>query len=624
MAFTPDFLDELRGRLALSEIVGRRVTLKRAGREFSGLCPFHNEKTPSFTVNDRKGFFHCFGCGAHGDAIGFVMQSEGLAFRDAVEKLAQECGLPLPVTSPVEREREEQRDDLRRALDLAVAWFEKQLRMPHGKAGLDYLYGRGLDDAGIARFRLGFAPDSREALIAALKRDGISIETAVAAGLAIQPEDARSPYDRFRGRVMFPINDRRGRCIAFGGRVLGTGEPKYLNSPETAVFHKGANLYCLDRAREAAYAGKPVVVAEGYMDVIALHLAGFEGAVAPLGTALTEGQIGELWKVADEPLLCFDGDNAGRRAAFRAAERALPLLAPGKSLRFALLPQGEDPDSLVRGQGRDAMAGVLEAARPLIDVVWDLETAGKPLDTPERCARVQAGLRKRAAEIRDETVRDLYRRSLDDRARQLLGPSRGQSVPRQTQGRWPFPGRFRPGEAPPQSAFAPGAALSRAGHDLDPSRRERLLLGLPVLRPDLLADLAEDIAALELSRTEMLRLRAALLAVSAEHHGADDLADSGVSLDRAGLENHLQRNGLAAIAQAASREAQAWVAGHADGEPAALLEGWRHVAEIQMRMVAGPAELRRAEEAWSEDPSAENEERMQAIRMQLLRRETDL
>ncbi|NDH61195.1 MAG: DNA primase, partial [Alphaproteobacteria bacterium] len=390
MAFPPGFLDELRARLSLSDVVGRKVSLKRrSGREYAGLCPFHNEKSPSFTVNDKKGFYHCFGCGEHGDAVGFVMKTEGLSFPESVEKLAREVNLPVPRATPAERERAERASTLQEVVELAARWFQKQLRLPVGRNGLDYLRGRGLSEETIDDFRLGFAPDTRDGLLAALKRENVPIDKIVEAGLAIQPEDKREPYDRFRGRVMFPINDRRGRVIAFGGRVMGTGEPKYLNSPETPLFHKGANLYCLDRARLAVTKDQPVIVAEGYMDVIALHGAGFTGSVAPLGTALTEGQLGELWKLADEPFLCFDGDNAGRRAASRAAERALPLLRAGKSLRFLALPAGEDPDSVIRARGADAIRRVLELARPLSDVVWDMETEGKPADTPERRASLQ-------------------------------------------------------------------------------------------------------------------------------------------------------------------------------------------------------------------------------------------
>jgi DNA primase len=309
-------------------------------------------------------------------------------------------------------------------------------------------------------FRLGFAPDSRDGLIAALKRENVPIEKIVEAGLAIQPEDRREPYDRFRGRVMFVINDRRGRAIAFGGRVMGAGEPKYLNSPETPLFHKGANLYCLDRARQAVTKDQPVIVAEGYMDVIALHGAGFTGAVAPLGTALTEGQLAELWKLADEPYLCFDGDNAGRRAAARGAERALPLLRAGKSLRFLVLPAGEDPDSLIRMRGPDAIRRVLDLARPLSDVVWDMETEGKSVDTPERRASLQRAVERRVAEISDPVVRDYYRTEMRSRLNRLRRP---EGPAWQPGNRHPF---RRPG-TPEPAPFAAGAAARRAGADLD-------------------------------------------------------------------------------------------------------------------------------------------------------------
>ena len=424
MAFPPGFLDELRARLSLSEVVGRKVSLKRrSGAEYAGLCPFHNEKTPSFTVNDKKGFFYCFGCHEKGDAVGFVMKTEGLSFPEAVEKLAREVNLPVPRATPVERERAERVSTLQQVVEEAARWFQKQLRLPVGRQGLDYLRGRGLEDATIDDFRLGFAPDSRDGLLSHLKRENVPIDKIVEAGLAIQPDDSnREPYDRFRGRVMFAINDRRGRVIAFGGRVMGAGEPKYLNSPETPLFHKGANLYCLDRAREAVTKDQPVIVAEGYMDVIALHGAGYTGAVAPLGTALTEGQLAELWKLADEPYLCFDGDNAGRRAANRAAERALPLLRAGKSLRFLALPAGEDPDSLIRARGADAIRRSLDLAQPLSDVVWSMETEGKPNDTPERRASLQRAIEQRVAEIADPVVRDFYRTEMRSRLGRLRRP----------------------------------------------------------------------------------------------------------------------------------------------------------------------------------------------------------
>src|SRR5262245_8215833 len=479
MAFPPGFLDELRARLSLSDIVGRKVSLKRrSGAEYAGLCPFHNEKTPSFTVNDKKGFYHCFGCGAHGDAVGFVMKTEGLSFPEAVEKLAREVGLQIPRATAADRERAERVSTLQQVVEEAARWFQKQLRLPIGRQGLDYLRGRGLEEATIEDFRLGFAPDSRDGLLAHLKRENVPADKIVEAGLAIQPEHDREPYDRFRGRVMFPINGRRGRVIAFGGRVMGAGEPKYLNSPETPLFHKGANLYCLDRARLAATKDQPVIVAEGYMDVIALHGAGFTGAVAPLGTALTEGQLAELWKLADEPYLCFDGDNAGRRAAARAAERALPLLRAGKSLRFLALPAGEDPDSLIRTRGADAIRRSLDMARPLADVVWSMETEGKPTDTPERRASLQRAIEQRVAGIADPVVRDFYRTDMRERLNRLRRPDRPPWQPGQRRS-------FR-GAGPEPAPFAAGSAARRAGTDMDGSRQERALLGALLERPAML------------------------------------------------------------------------------------------------------------------------------------------
>src|SRR5215475_1811012 len=523
MAFPPGFLDELRARLSLSDIVGRKVALKRhSGSEYTGLCPFHNEKTPSFTVNDKKAFFYCFGCHEKGDAVGFVMKTEGLSFPEAVEKLAREVNLPIPRATAADRERAERVSTLQQVVEEAARWFQKQLRLPVGRQGLDYLRGRGLEEATIEDFRLGFAPDSRDGLLAHLKRENVPVDKIVEMGLAIQPEDDREPYDRFRGRVMFPINDRRGRVIAFGGRVLGAGEPKYLNSPETPLFHKGANLYCLDRARLAATKSQPVIVAEGYMDVITLHAAGFTGAVAPLGTALTESQMFELWKLADEPYLCFDGDNAGRRAAARAAERALPLLKPGKSLRFVALPAGEDPDSLIRAQGADAIRRLLDLARPLADVVWDIETEGKPADTPERRALIRRAVEQRVADIADPVVRDYYRTDMRGRLGRLRRPEAASSqAGRRRSFREP---------APDAAPFAAGVAARRANVELEGSRQERALLGALIERPALLHILAEDLAALPLAHAELARLRSGLLdALSLVAAGLDPAAEEALA-----------------------------------------------------------------------------------------------
>lgn len=618
MAFPPGFLDELRARLSISDVVGRKVSLKRrSGSEHAGLCPFHNEKTPSFTVNDKKGFYHCFGCGEHGDAVSFVMKTEGLSFPESVEKLAREVGLPVPRATPAERERVERASTLQQVVELAAQWFQKQLRLPVGRQGLDYLRGRGLSDETIDDFRLGFAPDSRDGLIAALKRENVPIEKIVEAGLAIQPEDRREPYDRFRGRVMFVINDRRGRAIAFGGRVMGVGEPKYLNSPETPLFHKGSNLYCLDRARQAVTKDQPVIVAEGYMDVIALHGAGFTGAVAPLGTALTEGQLAELWKLADEPYLCFDGDNAGRRAAARGAERALPLLRAGKSLRFVALPAGEDPDSLIRTRGPDAVRRVLELARPLSDVVWEMETEGKAVDTPERRASLQRGVEQRVAEIADPVVRDYYRTEMRSRLNRLRRP---EGATWQPGTRRPF---RRPGDPEP-APFAAGAAARRAGADLDGSRQERALLGALIERPALLHILAEDLAALPIANPELARLRSGLLdALSLVPLGIDPAADEaaeGLPLEARLIEEHLQRIGLGRLA--ASAQAKAREAFRDDpADPDGWVGQWRRAARHMTQLTADPEELKRAEEALAEDMSEENLRRLQAI-LDRMRRES--
>jgi DNA primase len=519
MAFPPGFLDELRGRISLPGLVGRRVNLMRRGREFAGLCPFHNEKTPSFYVVEDKNFFHCFGCGAHGDVIGFVMRADNLDFLEAVEKLAAEAGLAVPQATPEEREKARRQKTLFEILEAAAKFYEDRLWSPAGRAAREYLTGRGLEAATIRRFRLGWAPDDRSALRRALAADGAE-PLLVEAGLVHRPAEGE-PFDYFRGRIMFPIGDRAGRIIAFGGRVLGDGQPKYLNSPDTSVFDKGRVLYGWSAARAAVAEGRDPVVVEGYMDVIALHRAGFATAVAPLGTALGEYQLQELWRLGPEPVLCFDGDAAGQRASARALRRALPLLRPGHSLRFARLPSGDDPDTLTRRGGGEAFAQVLAAALPLSQMLWEAELAAGPADTPERRADLDRRLNEHVASIADPVVRNEYRRFVRNRLYEAVRPHR----------RPPGPAALRPhfvrdGPAPPPRA---------AG------RVQRMILFRILLQsPLVIEEVAEEFAAIDIPEAELDKLRREILESAALRPG----------LDASELRQHLLASGFAATVDA--------------------------------------------------------------------------
>ncbi|MBM3481870.1 MAG: DNA primase [Alphaproteobacteria bacterium] len=524
MRFTPRFLDDIRARASLEAIVGRRVRLVRRGRELTGLCPFHQEKTPSFTVSDQKGFFHCFGCGAHGDVIGFTMRAEGLSFPEAVERLAHEVGLELPKEDPRERERHAVEVTLGGAVEAAAAFFEGQLKTESGRAARDYLTGRGLSAKTIEQFRLGVAPQSRGALKAALIAHGIPEAILVEAGLLIEPEGGAERYDRFRGRVMFPIRDPKGRVVAFGGRILGQGEPKYLNSPETPLFHKGAMLYGLDLAGQAARKANRIVLVEGYMDVIALHQAGLAEAVAPLGTALTELQLELLWRYAASPILCFDGDAAGERAAARVVERALPRLKAGFSLRFATLPAGEDPDSLIAHEGRTAIEKVLERSVPFSDALWRLVVGQTPLDSPEARAAIGREFERRLAEVTDRDLRFHYLRHF----RQKLNEAGFRAR------------RFEPGAKPGQRRAGPPrlAAPSRPVRRADERLRERSILQLLLNHPALLGEFGDEIAHLTLIDQRHGALRDFLVGLPED-----------VLMDRAELGAALAARGLDAAAE---------------------------------------------------------------------------
>ncbi len=441
MKFPPEFLDEIRARLPVSEVAGTRVKLRKEGREWRGLSPFSAEKTPSFFVNDQKGFFHDFSSGKHGDAFAFVMETEGLTFPEAVERLAGMAGLPMPRLSSAEAVQDKKRASLVDVMAMAARLFEANLQQPVGAKARGYLADRGLGPPVQQRFGLGYASSERFALRDALAARGVGVEAMIEAGLLVHGEGIAVPYDRFRDRAMFPIHDRSGRVIAFGGRAMEAGaKAKYLNSPETALFHKGALLFNHHRARKAAHEAGAVIVVEGYIDAIATSEAGFPNVVAPLGTALTPDQCALLWAMASEPILCFDGDGAGRRAAFRAIETALPLIGAGKSMHFALLPEGQDPDDLVRLSGPAAMAGHLKDARPLADMLFMRETDEQRFDTPEQRAALERRLGEAVGKIADETLRRHYQADMKRRLSAFFGDEARSAGSRR---RWP-PAGIRP------------------------------------------------------------------------------------------------------------------------------------------------------------------------------------
>jgi DNA primase len=573
VSLTPAFLDELRARTLLSTVVGRSVKLTRAGREWKACCPFHNEKTPSFTVNDDKGFYHCFGCGAHGDAIRFLTEAGGLSFIDAVKDLANAAGMTVPAPDARTREKTERAEGLHDVMAAAASWFRDQLAGKDGSDARAYLDRRGVPEAMRQAFALGYAPDSRGRLKTALA--GMGGEKLLEAGLLVKPEDEREPYDRFRGRLMIPIRDQRGRVIAFGGRVIGGGEPKYLNSPDTPLFDKGRTLFNLDRAGPAARKAGRIIVVEGYMDVIALAQAGFDEVVAPLGTALTEMQLERLWRITDVPILCFDGDSAGQRAVMRAALRALPMLAPARSLAFVTLPAGVDPDDLVRGDGgAKAFATLLASAEPLVERLWRGERDALPLTTPEARAGLRQRLMAHAATIADRSVAEEYRLALRGYLETLHAPAAGR--PQQ---------RFYSNRPSPPSAGA--HAVSRTG--TRGAQGRAILAGL-LAYPELVADYAEAIAGLAMGRPQWDALRDVLV----------DVALSGQTLDVASIDPILHAAGVAGAADEVRRPnglAFSFTRGNAEPmrarrDLAAMIEAMAELPQLDAAFAAASARLR--------------------------------
>lgn len=510
MSLPPGFLDELRTRLTLSQVVGRKVTWdmrksNMAKGDFWAPCPFHQERTASFHVDDRKGFYYCFGCHAKGDALTFVKETENLSFIEAVEVLAREAGMAMPERDPRAVQQADRRTQLAGVLEEAVKWFRLQLKTAAAAEARDYLIRRRLSPEAQDRWEIGFAPDQRQGLFHALTGKGIAPELIVEAGLCAKPDDGGPPYDRFRGRIIFPIRDGRGRAISLGGRALSSEvRAKYLNGPETVLFDKGRNLFNLGPAREAAGKGLPLIVAEGYMDVIALSEAGFRAAVAPLGTAVTEDQLRLMWRVADEPVIALDGDSAGIRAGLRVVDLALPLLEAGKGLRFALLPGGMDPDDLIKAQGAAAMQKVLDEAKPMVSLLWQRETEGRVFDSPERRAGLDKSLRVVLARISDSSIRSHYAEEIRRLRAELFAPS-GPVRP------------FRPGfRKGPPLAVAPlpasrASALAAAAPQVEHLTLARVLIATLIAHPALIARFESDLEVLDLPDADLRILAGALL-----------------------------------------------------------------------------------------------------------------
>ncbi len=511
-------LEEFKARLPLVEVIGRYVKLTRRGREHVGLCPFHQEKTPSFNVVEEKGFYHCFGCSAHGTAIDFVMQVEGLSFPDALTRLAELTGLEAPRRSVESRVQAEAGQRLHAVNAAASAWFQAQLTGAPGREAMAYLERRGVDRAAIRAFELGYAPPEGHGLRHALRTQGFSDAELLASGL-VKTDEGREPFAHFRHRLMFPIADERGRTVGFGGRALGDARAKYLNTPETEIFHKGDLLYNLHRAKVPARDQRTLILAEGYMDVIALSQAGIAHAVAPLGTAVTERQLASLWRIAEAPILCLDGDRAGLAAAMRAAERALPAMRAGQTLRFALLPDGEDPDSYLRRHGAHALAAVLSKAHTLSQMIWRLETQGRRFETPEERAALSRRLRALAQLAGDPDLRS----SLLDQFRALIdeqSPRSGRS------------GRKAPRKASPWDGVGPSRLV--AGIMRREKEREAAIL-LPLLRqPEWLEGHEEELAQLQFRDVGLERLRQEIVGWFSE----------AASLDADALARHLHQYGL--------------------------------------------------------------------------------
>ena len=620
MRFPPSFLDEIRERVPISSVIGTRVSFDRKKTnapkgDFWACCPFHGEKSPSFHCEDRKGRYHCFGCGVTGDHFRFLTELEGLSFPEAVQRVADMAGVPMPARDAEMEIREAKRATLYDVMEMATKFFEEQLQAAGGAKARAYLRDRGLSAATQHSYRLGYAPESRNALKEHLASKNATKDQIEACGLVVYGDDKPVSFDRFRDRIMFPIEDLRGRIIAFGGRALAPNAiAKYMNSNETELFHKGKILFNALRARKAAQpqAGQPakaVIAVEGYMDVIALAQAGFTQAVAPLGTALTEDQLDLLWRMSPEPVLCFDGDNAGIKAAHRAIDLALPALKPGFSLRFAVLPEGKDPDDLVKSSGPQAFQAVLDDARPLADMLWARETASGVFDTPERRAELEARLKQMTALIGDENVRRHYAQDVRDRIQQFFGSNQrnnnnqrgnnqngfGQQNSYGQRGRGAANGRLAVSDSLARSVLVKTTSAA-------PPLRETAILMTLFNHPRLIEEDFETVVRLEFSHPDLKRFHTAMLNAMAEHHVAN-----GTEMRKAMIDtNH---GALIEALEALTRRARMWTATAEAAEEDAL-EALKQAIHLHQRASTLHKELKVAETALASEATDENLNRL--------------
>ncbi|MHA6691213.1 DNA primase [Devosia sp. A449] len=620
MRFSDQFLDEIRQRLPITQVVGEHVLWdKRKSQPAKGdmwaCCPFHGEKSPSFHADDRRGIYHCFGCGVSGDHFKFLIEKAGMSFPEAVEKLASMAGVPMPARDERQEKREAERKSLIDVMELATKYFEAALQHNIGARARGYLLERGVSSQSQTRFRIGFAPESRNGLKEHLAQNGVSAQDMIDTGLVASRDGDALTYDRFRNRVMFPITDFRGRVIAFGGRAMSADVPaKYLNSPETELFHKRQTLYNGQTARQAARDGSTVIVVEGYLDVIAAVAAGFEGTVAPLGTALTEEHLQLLWRMSPDPVLCFDGDKAGLKAAERTADIVVPHLKPGFTVRIATLPEGQDPDDLIKAQGRGAFADVIDRARSLSDVIWSMETGGLVPETPEARAALQHRLRERSNTIQDSSVRFHYAQAFDEKLRAFFAPVRqNRFEPRGGQQRYGQSGAYGyPARGTPRLVVSDtlrNSRLLKPGSVAEATPREATIILTLVNHPALVEDKFEVLAAIDFDTVIAQKVMTEILSLAVRHHdiSSDDLKAAlgvrghGPTLDK--MSDVLTRQG---VWQMASEIALV------DAET-----GLSHALALHNKKVQLNRELKAAEAALGEDPSEETFERLRDIKNQI-------